>query len=355
MADSEGDEGGGAPVRIAVVGAGLIGRRHTGAIRLARGAVLSAIVDPDPQAEAFAAPHGATWFASLDEALGSGTFDAVILATPNRLHADGAIAVLEAELPVLVEKPIASTVADAERMVVVAERGGVPFAVGHHRRYNPLIAAAKDRIDGGALGRIVAAHAFAWMRKPDDYYDVAWRREPGAGPVLVNLIHDIDLLRHLAGPISEVMAMTASDARGHAVEDTAAATVRFASGALGTLAVSDATVSPWSWELTARENPAYPPTDQSAMMLAGTRGSLSVPDLVWWNQGEGEAWWDPIHATRMPVAHGDPLVRQVEQFAAVARGEAPPLVSGRDGLAALRVVEAIHRSADTGRPVRVPD
>ena len=340
-------------VRILLAGAGLVGRRHVGALAAASGVSLAAIADTDPAAEGFAASCAVPRHASLAAALEAGGVDGVILATPNRLHRPGALEAIAAGVPVLVEKPLASSVAEGEAIVAAAERAGVGLATGHHRRHNPLIAAARSRVDDGAMGRIVAAHAFAWLRKPDDYFDVPWRREPGAGPVLVNLIHDIDLLHHLVGPITEVSAVTANVARGHAVEDTAVAALRFENGALGTLTVSDAIVAPWSWELTARENPAYPPTDQPAMMIAGTRGSLSVPDMALWSQAKGEGWWDPIHVIRSPLPHGDPLVRQAEQFAAVIRGEEPPLASGRDGLAALRVVEAIHESAARRAPVTV--
>lgn len=340
-------------VRIALVGAGLVGRRHAVALAAANGVSLAAIADPDPAAEGFAATCGVAWYASLSEALERGDVDGVVLATPNRLHLPGALEAIGKGVPVLVEKPLASSVTDGEAIVAAAERAGVPLATGHHRRHNPLIAAARERIEAGALGRPVAAHAFAWLRKPDAYFDVSWRREPGGGPVLVNLIHDIDLLHHLVGPVTEVSAMTANIARAHAVEDTAVAALRFANGALGTMTVSDATVTPWSWELSARENPAYPPADQPAMMIAGTRGSLSVPDVALWSQNEGEGWWDPIRMTRAPIPHGDPLVRQAEQFAAVVRGMEPPLASGRDGLAALRVVEAILESAASRSPVTI--
>ena len=336
-----------------LVGAGLIGRRHAAAIERSARATLCGVVDPDPRARSWAEAMGAPCFAALGDALEGAGAEAVLVATPNTLHAGNALGAIEKRLPVLVEKPIAATLADARLMVRAAEAAGVPLAVGHHRRHDPILAAAREAIGAGRIGRVVAAHASAWMAKPDDYFDVAWRREPGAGPVLVNLIHDIDALQHLCGPIGEVTALVSNAVRGHAVEDTAAAAVRFASGALGTLGVSDTAVSPWSWELTAAENPAYPATGQLCATITGTRGALSIPDLVEWSQKPGDAWWDPIHTTRRPREAGDALVRQIDQFAAVARGEAEPLASGRDGLLALAVVDAIERSAREGRTVTV--
>ena len=115
----------------------------------------------------------------------------------------------------------------------------------------------------------------------DDYFDVAWRREPGGGPILINLIHDIDNLRFIAGEIAAVQAVTSSARRGFAVEDTAAALLRFRDGALGTVVLSDTVAAPWSWELTAGERTSYsyPQTGQDCYLFAGTNGALAVPSL----------------------------------------------------------------------------
>ena len=343
------------PVRIALVGAGLIGRRHANAIAFTREATLAAVVEPAPIGEEIAKTHEARWFTSIDDAIDSGGVDAVILATPSSLHVEGALAAISAGLPVLVEKPIATTVRDAVRMVDAAERAAVPLAVGHHRRHNPILAAARERIESGALGQLVVAHAAAWLGKPDDYFAPEWRRLPGAGPLLTNLIHDIDALNFLCGPVVEVSGAVSSNTRGRFVEDTAVATLRFENGALGTLTVSDTTVAPWSWELTARENPAYPSTNESSMWVAGTLGSLSIPDGRIWTQHGARDWWSPITATHMPIDQADPLVRQIEQFAAVVRGTEAPVASGRDGLLALAVVEAIKQAAKTGRTIALAD
>ena len=346
-----------APVRFLLAGAGLIGRRHAAAIAGARGVALAAVVDPDPAAREVADRYGTDWWPTLDAALAAAGADAALLATPNQYHAEGALLTIGTGLPTLVEKPFVTSVAEGRGVVEAAEAADVPLAVGHHRRHNPIIAAAKAAIEAGRIGRPVAAHVTAWMMKPRDYFATAWRREPGGGPVAINLIHEIDVLRYLCGPVAEVAAMTSNAARGHAVEDTAVVSLRFVSGALGTLTVSDTAVAPWSWELTAGENPAYPTTGETNAMIAGTRGSIAVPGLAVWEQDEGEGWWNPIRASHAPRGggdgHADPLVRQVEQFAAVARGEAEPLASGRDGLAAIAVIEAIHRSARDGRTATV--
>ena len=338
--------------RIVVVGAGLVGRKH--AALVARNACLAAIVDPDPAAKALASELGAPHFASLDDCLSERAPDGAIVATPNRLHVEHGLACVRAGVPTLVEKPIADRADSAAHLVQEAERAGVPLLVGHHRRHNPLIARAKETIESGRLGRLTLVDASFWLYKPDDYFEQDWRRKPGAGPVFINLIHDIDLLRHLCGEIAVVRAVEASAARGHEVEDTAVVLLEFENGALGTVSISDATVAPWSWEMTAGENPAYPHVEAGAYRIGGTHGALSLPDLRLWRHPGQRSWWSPIEAERLTFEPADPLVRQIQHFADVIAGRAAPLVDGREGLASLAAVEAIKRAATTGEPVR-PD
>ena len=339
-------------VRIAVIGSGLVGRRHVDAIAAATGATLAAIVEPVPEGREYAAGRGVPWFGDLGSLIDARVCDAAILATPTPLHADQAMSCIEAGVPVLIEKPIADASAAARVIVEASEAAGVPIAVGHHRRHNPIIAFAKDTIEEGTLGSVRAVQATCWLRKPDGYFaEAPWRTKRGAGPISVNLVHDIDLLRYLVGEVAEVRAQAAPSARGHENEDVAAAVLSFANGAVGTISVSDAIAAPWSWEHTAGEYPVYPRTSESCYLIGGTRGSLSVPDLTLWRHEEDAGWWSPITATRSPRASVDPLVAQVEQFASVVRGEVEPLVSGREGLRTLEVIEAIQRSAGTGEVV----
>ncbi|WP_394887321.1 Gfo/Idh/MocA family protein [Mesorhizobium sp. AaZ16] len=337
--------------RLVVMGAGLIGKRHIE--HVAREAELAAVVDPSPAAREIAEAHGAPWFPSLAALLDDRCPDGVIIATPNQLHIENGMECVAAGLPMLIEKPIADDVASAETLVARAEEAGVPILVGHHRRHNPLIRRAREEIQSGRIGTVIAVHGMCWFCKPDDYFDVQWRRQPGAGPVFLNLIHDIDLLRYLCGDVVSVQALESNAIRGNPVEETAGILLRFRNGAIGTVTVSDAIVAPWSWELTAMENPAYPRTGQSCYMIGGTHGSLSIPDLgIWRNPGK-RSWWEPIE--RQSVAYGtdDPLALQIRHFADVALGRASPLVSGREGLETLRVIAAVKEAARRGGPVEI--
>ena len=166
------------------------------------------------------------------------------------------------------------------------------------------------------------------------------------------MTHVIDDLRNICGDIVSVQAAQSNDARGFPVEDTAAMILHFANGALGTVTISDAANAPWSWELTAGENKAYPQTDQFCYLVAGTGGSLTVPRLDVWRHS-GDDWWTPIGAERRIAPEQDPLTLQMRHFCAVIRGEEQPVLDGRGGTRTLEITMAVKRAAETGELVRL--
>lgn len=338
-------------VRFGVAGAGLIGKRHVEAIAQVNGASLACIIDPMAAAAEYAGALGVPYFATLEEALAAELCDGMFLATPNALHVEGGLACVNAGIPTLIEKPLDSDVVAARGLIEAADTAGVTLLTGHHRRHNPLIEQAKAAISSGELGRVVSSHAMFWLAKPDDYFEAAWRREPGAGPVFVNLIHDLDLMRHLVGEVRAVSAFQASAARGFAVEDSCVIAFEFANGALGTANVSDSIVAPWSWEQTSGENPAYPISGESCYQIGGTTGAIDLPSgRIWSNVGE-RSWWSPLQSRVSSRASGDPLVLQAAQFMRVIRDGEAPLVSGREGLKTLELIDAIKRAAASGARV----
>jgi predicted dehydrogenase len=344
-----------ARIRIAVVGAGLIGRRHLQLVRSSDGCTLAAIADPDPAAAALAADAGVAHFPSLDALLASDRPDGVILATPNALHVEQALACIRAGLPALVEKPVAHTLEAGERLLAAATAARARLLVGHHRAHSPILACAREVIAQGTLGRLVAVTGSAMFCKPHDYFTRApWRTQPGGGPVLLNMIHEVHNLRMLCGEITAVQAFASNATRGFAVEDTAAITLRFAGGALGSFLLSDTAASARSWEQTSQEDKAFPTyPDEDCYVIAGTQGSLAVPTmrLKTYASATECSWWRPFQTGVAPLTRADPLACQLAHFCAVIRGEAEPLVSVRDGLQNLRVTEAILEAARTGRTV----
>jgi len=323
-------------MRIAVVGAGQFGRKHIETVRNEPQCELVAVADP--------AYTGELAFSDYREMLDRAKPQGVIIATPNALHVPVGLACVERSVPVLVEKPIADTVAASNELVNAAQRRRVPLLVGHHRRYNPILEKAREIVQDGGIGRLTAVAAL-WLQKPADYFDVTWRREAGGGPLLINAIHDIDDLRFVCGEIDEVRAITSNSTRKFTVEDSAAIALRFASGAVGTLTVSDAVAAPWSWELTAGENSVYPRQDQSCYFFTGTEGALAVPEMTLFTYGEKQGWYAPLAKRTLEVKREDPQVRQLRHFCRVIRGEEAPRIDGADATRTLAVIEAIRKGA----------
>lgn len=345
-----------APLRIAVIGAGSIGRRHIEVAQAHPSTELSAIVEPHgPTREALLAA-GLPAAAAIEDA----SADAAIIATPTQDHFSSACAALDKGWPVLVEKPIAATLGDSRALSACAQQQGLPLVTGHHRRCHPFALSARAAV--AQIGAPVGVQGFWSLRKHDSYYDAAWRRAPGAGPLMTNLSHEIDLLRFMMGDIVEVSALTSSARRGLQIEDTAALAFRFASGALGSFLMSDAGASPWAFEAASGENPAIAASGEDYLRFTGTEGALAFPSLTRWKaSGPGEIEWSkPLNrAAPTPVKKVDPLFEQIGRFAALCAGaEDDVLCTAEAGTAALEMTLAAALSAQTQRPVRrgdVPD
>ncbi|SDP82968.1 Predicted dehydrogenase [Rhodoferax sp. OV413] len=345
------------PLKIAVAGAGYIGLAHIEVLARSRRCSLSAIVDPSPGAAAIATRAGVPLYTSLDDLLAAGKPDGIILATPNHLHVPQALQCIAAGLPVLLEKPVAPTLAEGEQLLKVVEETGAKLLIGHHRAHSPIMAKAKEVVASGQLGKLVTVMGSATFFKPDQYFaDGPWRTQIGGGPILLNMVHEVHNLRMLCGEITAVQAFASNATRGFAVEDTVAINLRFANGVLGSFMLSDTAACPRSWEQTSQENKAYATyADEDCYVIAGTNGSLSVPTmrLKTYPRPEDRSWWKEFESGVVGMVRDDPLKHQINHFADVIEGKAQPLVSTRDGVQNLRVTEAIAEAARTGLVVQI--
>ncbi|WP_151719514.1 Gfo/Idh/MocA family protein [Gemmobacter serpentinus] len=342
-------------IGIAVIGAGAIGRTHIETLARMQGLHLAAIVDPMPAAQALAESLNVPCLPDIASLIDSGLARGAVVATPNETHEPVSSALLRAGLPVLLEKPIAESLEAALRLIAVGDETGIPLLIGHHRRHNPIIRAAHDAIKAGAIGDLVMATVTCSLAKPDSYFEAAWRRTPGAGgPLLINLVHEIDLLRHFFGEIAVVQAISSRDRRSFAVEDTAAVCLRFVGGGLATLCISDAAVGPWAWDLSAGENPArFPAHLVTPHLYAGSRAGLSLPDLALWQPPGNPDWTVELQPQRLPVTLADPYEAQLAHFVDLIRDGGTPRVSARDATANLILLDAIRLAAETGQQVAV--
>ncbi len=340
-------------IKISIIGLGLMGMQHLKAMQNSKKAKLHSIVDVNKKLKIHAKKFNIPFYNNSKELL-TNRPDAVIIATPSQFHKHNALFFLKLKIPILLEKPISDNIFSAKKIINSSKKNKTPLLIGYHRRHNSIITSVKKKIDKGQFGRIVSVNIICWLYKHKEYFKKKWRIQKGGGPLGINLVHDLDLLCYLLGPVKYVQAMTSNLFRKHKVEDTAIVNLVLKSGALCNLNISDTIVSPWSYELTAGENPAYPITNQSAYYIGGTKGSIQFPNIkYWYNKGEG-SWWKKIFYKKENMKLStNTLVNQIEHLCDVVSKKSKPIISGDDGLMSLKIFEAIKRSAKNGKKIKI--
>ena len=341
-------------INISIVGTGLMGLQHIKAISKSKKANLHSIVDISDNAKKLSNKYKIPLYSDVSSLLKSNQLDAVIVATPNQLHEKHTISFLKKKIPVLLEKPISDNIKSAKKIIISSKKNKTPFLIGYHRRHNAIVSKVKTIIRSGKLGNSVSANVLCWLYKHKEYFKETWRISRGGGPLGINLVHDIDMICYLLGSIRYVQAFTTNKTRKHKVEDTATVSLIFESGALCTLNISDTIVAPWSYELTAGENPAYPVTNQSAYMIGGTKGSIQFPNLKYWFYKKERSWWNKIFLkSDINKKDDNTLVNQIDHFSDVVLKKVKPKVNGSDGLNSLKIFAAITKSAKTGKKIKI--
>jgi predicted dehydrogenase len=345
-------------VRLGLIGMGLIGTPHANTLQKVDNCHLVAAADIDEQHAETAARIGVTYYRDYEEMIRKESLQGVIIATPNHLHAPMGIACAERGLHLFVEKPITPNLPDADRLIDAAKRNNVHVLVGHQRRFNARVEKTRDVVRGGELGKLVGATITWALLKPPQYFQgpFSWRKNKGGGPILINLIHEIDNLRYICGEIDDVFAVASNKTREFSVEDTAAVTFRFRSGAVGTAFVSDCVPSLSAYEATTGENPLIPHDFGNCYHFYGTEASLLFPQMkkLYYSDPAKLGWHYPITEQGVKVTQDDdPYVKEFGHFAKVISGEETPRISGEDGRRTLEVTLAVQKSGETGQPVHL--
>jgi len=342
-------------LKLGVIGAGVIGSRHIDAIsRSGADVELIGITDPVASAQAVAIRAGVPFYTNAATMLAELPLDGVVVATPTEHHLEPTLQALQSGVHVLVEKPIAPSLRHAQQMITVSRQTGVQVLVGHHRRYYEQLSKARALIESGALGTLLTIAGQWNMRKHERYFEPLWRQKWHAGPVLTNLIHDMDTLRYICGDVDTISAETSHISKGLEKEDAAALIIRFRSGALGTFILSDQATSPWSWEYATGETSLFPKTGQNAIRFMGTEASLEFPNLALWHHDEHPAdWHHALKRQEMPMELVDAFQAQIDHFCEVIRGEQLPLISAQDATDSLRATLGVFESALAGQRITI--
>jgi predicted dehydrogenase len=278
--------------------------------------------------DAFADQHGITAAGSFEAAVEHPDVDAVLLVTPNDAHREQAVACAERGRHVFVEKPIADTVAAGEEMRDRFAEAGLVLAVGHGMRRLGAARKAKELLDEGALGTVVLAEA-NWSL-PTRLTPAAWRwyreRAPG-GPLLQLGVHHADTLAYWLGPIVRSSGRFAHLATEAEIDDVGVVAFEFERGPLGV--ITGSYVSPRTYFLRVYGTEAVLEYDLDMSVWPRADGADAATRLVL-RTGEG--------AQPVPFERRDPLVEELDEFAAAIRGEAMPETGAEEGIAALRVI-----------------
>lgn len=282
--------------------------------------------------------------------------DAVAIALPNDLHLSAVEFCAERGIHILLEKPIASTIDEGERITAICREKGVKLLVGHHRRFSSRLSKLKEVIASGELGNLAGASMFWVAQKDSDYFRVDWRvKKEAGGPLLINAVHDIDDFRFVTGQtITEVFALAGNGIRKNPVEDCAAVILRTAEGMIANYYISDGIPSPWFYEATVQENKAYHPLKGDCYNFYGTKGSITFPSMnIYYYEEDRNGWYEPLIQKKIETVENDPMEEELSHFIEVLKHKTEPLVTGGDALETLSVINAIKESAKLGKPVTV--
>lgn len=284
--------------------------------------------------------------------------DAVAIALPNGLHVSSTQACLDAGIKnILLEKPIANTVEDAEKIIEICNEAGATLLVGHHRRSSSKYLFLRSFIESGRLGDLVGVQGTYAIAKPHAYYDVEWHTKKGGGPLLINAIHDVDDLNYTTGmTVSRVYAASRNTIRGNEIEDSVSVLYEFAEGPTATYFISDGTPGAWNYDLSAEENHFFKwCPGENSLHFFGTKGSLGFPNMDFYSYEEGHfGWGEPLIKEHFDIEKNDPMTAELEHFVDLCLGrENKPRCTGEDGIATLKVINAILKSADTKQIIDV--
>jgi UDP-N-acetyl-2-amino-2-deoxyglucuronate dehydrogenase len=334
-------------IRFAIVGCGHIAKKHAEAIKNSEGAHFYAVCDTvEDKMKPYIEEYGVKGYNSLEDLLKDPEVDVVNICTPSGFHANIAVQAAEAKKHVVVEKPIALTLEDTDKMIDACKRNNVKLAVVHPNRFRPAFIKLKKWMEEGRFGKLSHANCTVRWNRNQAYYDQApWRGTKSLdGGVLMNqAIHNLDLLIWLMGDVEEVYSMDATRLRNIEAEDVSAGVARFKNGALG---VIEAAVT------------IYPKNFEESISIFGEKGTIKIggqtanfiEHLVM--EGLSEEEVEALKAEIKENPFGKPGHQCIiEDMVEAIKEDREPVVTGEDGKRALQLVVSLYESAESRKPV----
>ncbi len=344
-------------VGFGIIGCGMISKFHAKAIADIPGAQLVACYNRTAdKAEALAGEFGGDVYTDLEQMLQRDDLQVVTICSPSGAHAEPCLAAASAGKHVIVEKPLDVTLERCDAMIQACEQAGVKLATIFPSRFHESSRLMKQAVDEGRFGQLTLGDAYVKWFRTQEYYDSgAWRGTwelDGGGALMNQAIHSVDLLLWMMGPAREVTAHVATLAHERIeVEDVAAATVRFANGALG---VIEATTAGYPGSLKKIE-------------LTGSQGTaiLEEEDIIKWEFAESRSDDEQLRERMLgktetgggaadPAAIGHWAHTQLFlDFLEAIEQDRPPIIDGHEGRKSVELILAIYESAKTGRAVPI--
>jgi predicted dehydrogenase len=337
------------PLRFGIIGCGRVAPRHAQSILQSPGAELVAVADiVESRARNFQREYGAEVYTDYHEMLKRDDLDVVNICTPSGLHVPMGIEVAQAGKHVIVEKPIALSTADADRLIATAEDARVKLCVILQNRYNGPMKDLYQTVKSGKIGKVLLGNATVRWYRPQSYYEDGWHGTwaMDGGALMNQSIHHIDALQWLIGDVETVFAFTATLAHTMEAEDAGVVSLRFKNGALGSIEGSTIT---------------FPQNIEGSVAVFGECGSLKVGGtalnrkVLWRIEGELEQEPEIITADVVdpPSVYGYSHKLVLQGMIAAINEDRQPETNGREARRSLALVEAIYESARSGQPVRV--
>lgn len=321
-------------MHVAIIGAGQVAERHAAAYAANPVTELVAVAEPvRERGEALAAAHGARWWASAEELFAAEATEAVSICVPHDLHRELAVGAFERGLHVLLEKPIANTLEDADAIAAAAEEAGVVLMLGFVHRFRSESLEAKRLIEAGAIGRpATALDRFCSLGGPHPPAWVWEHARAGGGVLMYGGVHGIDRLRWLLD--QEVVAVVARARRTHGfgdVEDGLVALLEFSDGAIGTL---------------FENSPPYGRPGGWATEVFGSDGAIRIQTGEWLELTTAHG------VTRVAAEDEAHFEREIAEFVGAVAERRRPSVTADAGRASLAVALAAYESALSGEVIR---
>ncbi|WP_018212292.1 Gfo/Idh/MocA family protein [Desulfitobacterium hafniense] len=338
-------------MRFAIIGCGRIAPKHAESIVALAEAELVAVCDIVPErAQAFADKYGAKPYTSYEEMLAKEEIDVVTIATESDLHAPIGITCAQAGKHVMVEKPMAMTLASADELIRTCHEEGVKLSVIHQNRYNKSIKLMRQALEEGRFGKLTHGQATVRWNRNDAYYAQApWRgTKLQDGGVLMNQsIHNIDLLQWTLGPAESVFGYTRTALRKIEMEDVGVAVIKFKNGALGVIEAAST---------------IYPKNIEETLNIFGETGSVMVGGIAvnrieTWEFPDSEEEKKQIFASQEndpPNVYGFGHREVMKDMIDAIREDRTPAIPGEEGRKALEIILAIYKCQETKEPVVFP-